>query len=388
MSDWILVAIPLFVVMATVLQRSGIAENLFMSLHRLFGRFRGGLAISIILICVLLGACTGVISAALLTMGLIGLPNLTKQGYQKPFSCGVVMSGGCLSTIIPPSIMLVVMGQVTGISVGKLFMAAIFPGLMLASLYVSYIVLRSMLQPASAGKGSSADLETTESVSFAKLILPIITSTIPPVLLIVAVLGSIYAGIATPNEAAAVGALCAVLLSIGYKKFNLRMLYDSCLDAAIITSLTLVIIASVTAFTTVFMGIGGLQMAQQFMLSIGLGKWALFFIMIFIVFILGMFMDWPAIVLITFPIFIPIANEIGFDKIWFVISVAIILQTSYMTPPFGFALFLLRGVAPEGIVMQDLYRGVIPFILLIVLGLVIVAVFPQIVTWLPSTMIR
>lgn len=388
MSDWILVAIPLFVVMATVLQRSGIAENLFKSLHRLFGKFRGGLAISVILICVLLGACTGVISAALLTMGLIGLPNLTKQGYQKDLSCGVVMSGGCLSTIIPPSIMLVVMGQVTNLSVGKLFMAAIFPGLLLASLYIFYIILKSLLQPASVGKGSAADFETTESASLAKLMLPIVTSIVPPVLLVVAVLGSIYAGVATPTEAAAVGALCAVLLSIGYRKFNLRMLYEACSDAAIITSMTLVIIASVTCFTTVFMGIGGLQIAQKFMLSIGLGKWVLFFIMIFIVFILGMFMDWPPIVLITFPIFIPIASEIGFDKIWFVISVAVILQTSYMTPPFGFALFMMKGIAPEGIVMEDLYRGVIPFILLIIIGLVLVAVFPRIITWLPSTMIR
>ena len=388
MSDWILVAIPLFVVMSTVLQRSGIAENLFKSLHRLFGKFRGGLAIAIIVICVFLGATTGVIAATVLTMGVIGLPNLLKQGYQKDFACGVVMSGGCLGTIIPPSIMLVVMGQVTNLSVGKLFMAAIFPGFLLASLYIFYIILKSWLQPASAGKGSVENFETTESISLVRLIFSTVTSILPPALLIVAVLGSIYAGVATPTEAAAVGAFCAIIMSIAYKNFSLKMFYESCSDAAFITSMTLMVIAGVTCFTHVFMGIGGIQVAQKFLLSIALGKWGLFSIMIFIIFILGMFMDWPPIILITFPIFIPIANEIGFDRIWFVISVAVILQTSYMTPPFGFALFFLKGVAPEGIVMQDLYRGVIPFIFLIVIAVVLVAAFPQIITWLPSTMIR
>ena len=387
MNNWLLVAIPLFVFMSTVLQRSGIAERLFTSLHRLFGKFRGGLAIVIILISVLLGACTGIIAATLLTMGLIGVPNLIKQGYQKDFSYGVVMAGGCLSTIIPPSIMLVVMGQVTNLSVGKLFMAALFPGLLLSSLYIFYIILKSLLQPASVGKGSIADFKTTEPISSVRLI-SIVTSILPPVLLITAVLGSIYTGVATPTEAAAIGAFSAIIMSIGYKKFSLKMLYKSCSDAASITAMTLLIIAGVTAFTTVFMGIGGLQMAQKFMLSLGMGKWVLFSIMGFIIFILGMFMDWTAIVLITFPIFIPIANEIGFDRIWFVISVAVILQTSYMTPPFGFALFLMKGIDPESIVMEDLYRGVIPFIFLIVIDVVLLVVFPQIITWLPSTMIK
>ncbi len=227
MNNWLLVAIPLFVFMSTVLQRSGLAEKLFTSLHRLFGKFRGGLAIVIILISMLLGACTGIIAATLLTMGLIGVPNLIKQGYRRDFSYGLVMAGGCLSTIIPPSIMLVVMGQVTNLSVGKLFMAALFPGLLLSSLYIFYIILKSLLQPASVGKGSIADFKTTEPISSVRLI-SIVTSILPPVLLIAAVLGSIYTGVATPTEAAAIGAFSAIIMSIGYKKFNLKMLLRCC----------------------------------------------------------------------------------------------------------------------------------------------------------------
>ncbi|MFC2009100.1 TRAP transporter large permease subunit [Chloroflexota bacterium] len=387
MNSWLLVAIPLFVFMAAILERSGVAESLFSSLHKLFGRARGGLGIVIVIMCVMLGACTGVIGATLLTAALIGLPNLLKQGYDKDLSCGIVAAGGCLGTIVPPSIMLVVMGQVVGLSVGKLFMGALFPGLLLASLYIVYIVIKSMLQPASVGYASPVESGRREPLTV-RLVLSAAGGIIPPAFLIVAVLGSIYGGLATATEAAGVGALFAVLLSIAYKRFGMRMLHDACSDTAFTTSMTLMIIASVTVFTTVFVGIGGQDVAQAFLLTLGIGKWGLFSLMCLIIFVLGMFMDWPPIVLLTFPIFLPVVGELGIDQLWFVIAIAVLLQTSYMTPPFGFALFMLRGVAPEGVAMENVYRGIIPFLVLIAVAVVLLALFPQIITWLPNTMIR
>ncbi len=387
MGSWLLVAIPLFVFMASILERSGVAEVLFTSLHKLFGRARGGLGIVVVLMCVMLGACTGVIGATLLTAALIGLPNLLKQGYDKDLSCGIVAAGGCLGTIVPPSIMLVVMGQVVGLSVGKLFMGALFPGLLLASLYILYIVLKGVLQPKSVGYSAPVESESREPITL-RFVLSAAGGIIPPAFLIVAVLGSIYGGLATATEAAAVGALFAVLLSVAYKRFGIRMLRDACSDTAFTTSMTLMIIAGVTVFTTVFVGIGGQEVAQTFLLSVGIGKWGLFSLMCLVIFILGMFMDWPPIVLLTFPIFLPVIGELGINQLWFVIAVAVLLQTSYMTPPFGFALFMLRGVAPEGVGMENVYRGIIPFLLLIAVAVVVLAVFPQIVTWLPDTMIR
>ncbi|HUT70356.1 MAG TPA: TRAP transporter large permease subunit [Desulfatiglandales bacterium] len=385
MDNYILIAIPLFIFMAQILDQSGVSEGLFDAMRHLFGPIRGGIAIAVVVVSTLFGACTGIIGASVVTMGLLSLPVMLKYGYDKRLSAGCICAGGTLGILIPPSIMLIVMGNQATLSVGKLFAGAIIPGLILSGLYITYIAIRCYLNPHA---GPALRPEERAAVSGKQLSLMTLKSLVPPMILILGVLGSIFTGIATPTEASGVGAFLAFMLTLSYGKFTLRGLYSAVLQTARTTSMVIIILVGASCFTAVFLGFGGGDVVEGYILGLGLGRWSIFIIMMIICFILGMFIDWIGIVMITFPIFLPIAENLGFDKLWFVIAVAVMLQDSFLTPPFGYALFYIKGVAPPEVSIEDIYLGAIPFWILMEVGLVIVVIFPQTILWLPSLMVK
>jgi tripartite ATP-independent transporter DctM subunit len=385
MDNYILVAVPLFILMAQLLDRSGIAEGLFITMRYLFRSLRGGLAIAVIVVSTLFGACTGIIGASVVTMGLLSLPLMLKCGYNKRLASGVICAGGTLGILIPPSIMLIVMGDQANLSVGKLFAGAIIPGLILSALYVTYILVRCYMHPED---GPALSAEEIAAVSGRELLMMVVKSMLPPSILILGVLGSIFTGIATPTEASGVGALLSFCMIIAYKKFKWQTIYEAITQTAKTTSMVVLILAGASCFTGVFLGSGGGKVVSSLILGIGLGKWGTFVFMMVITFVLGMFIDWIGIVLIVFPIFLPIAEGLGFDKLWFVVSMAVMLQDSFLTPPFGYALFYLKGIAPEEVTTGDIYWGVFPFWRLMELGLIIVVVFPWTITWLPGVLVK
>jgi len=335
----------LFVLMAQFLTQSGIADELFLSMRYVFGRMRGGLGVSVIVVSTIFAACTGVIGASVTTMGVLALPLLLKYGYEKELSSGLVCAGGSLGIIIAPSIMLVVMASEAGVSVGKLFLSALGPGLLLAGLYTLYTIVYCYLKP-SAGPALSKEEIT---ISFSEKFILIVKNLVPPALLIVGVLGSIFLGI-----------------------------------AGLISAMCFIILFGATCFTGVFLQAGCGGAIEEALLSSGIGKWGIFIIINIIVIILGMFIDWMGIVMIVLPTFMPIALSLGFDRLWFVTMVALNLQASFLTPPFGYALFYIKGILPAGITTEQVWRGVIPFILIIVLALILCTVFPQLILWLPN----
>jgi len=381
MDNYVLIAIPLFIFMAILLDQTGISEGLFKTMRYLAGRLKGGLAVGVVFISVIMGASTGIIGASVVTMSVLSLPVMLESGYNKSFSTGIIAAGGTLGILIPPSIMLVFMSTQSDIPVGTLFAAAMGPGLLLSGLYVVYILALCHFKPE---MGPTISEKERQTISKGELTAMFFKSFVPPMLLILGVLGSILVGIATPTEAAGVGSLFTLILAFFYGKLSWKSLYNSAMQCAKTTSMALMIVAGATGFVGVFLGIGGGDVVSEFLLSLGLGKWGIFAVMMIIIFLLGMFIDWLGILLIAFPIFLPIADQLGFGQLWFVIIVAIILQTSFLTPPFGYALFYLKGTAPPEISMVDIYRGIIPFVFLIVLGLIICILFPQIITWLPA----
>jgi len=385
MMSYILTAVPLFIFMSQLLSSSGIAEDLFDALRYVFGSLRGGLGVSMIVYSIIFAACTGIISASVVSMGLIGMPLMLKYGYDKRLSSGIICAGGTLGILIPPSIMLIIMGNESGISVGKLFAGAIIPGAILASLYITYILIKSHLRPDMA---PALTLEERKSVSIKTIMLMTLKSLVPPSLLILGVLGTIFTGIATPTEAAAIGATIALIITIVYGRFHWRKFYESILETAKVTSMAMIILVGATCFTGVFIGIGGGDAVTGFIFGLGLGKWGTFVAMMIVLFILGMFIDWIGIVMIVFPIFLPMAQELGFDMLWFVVIMAVMLQDSFLTPPFGYALFFLKGVAPPEVSTADIYWGTFPFWRLMELGFIICVIFPQTITWLPSLIVK
>lgn len=385
MDNYILLAIPLFIFMAQILDQSGVAEKLFKAMRYLFGPLRGGLAVAVVVVSTLFGACTGIIGASVVTMGLLALPVMLKYGYDKRLSCGCIAAGGTLGILIPPSIMLIVMANQASLSVGKLFAGAIVPGLILSTLYIIYILFKCQVHPEA---GPALTLEERKAVSTRELTLMVLKSLAPPMILILGVLGTIFTGIATPTEASGVGAFLAFIMTLAYGKFTWSGLYLALAQTGKTTSMVIVILVGATCFTGVFLGLGGGDVVEEFILSIGLGKWGTFIVMMIVCFVLGMFIDWIGIVMITFPLFLPIAAQLGFDKLWFVVTIAVMLQDSFLTPPFGYALFYLKGVAPEEVTTSDIYWGSFPFWRLMELGLIIVVIFPQTITWLPSIIIK
>ncbi len=385
MDNYIFVCIPLFIFMAQLLDQSGVAEELFDTMRYLFGPIRGGVAIAVIVVSTLFGACTGIIGASVVTMGLLAMPVMLKHGYNKELASGVVCAGGTLGILIPPSIMLVVMADQSALSVGKLFAGAIVPGLILSGLYVGYILIRCYFKPED---GPPLSLDERKLVSGRQLFFMVLKSMVPPMVLILGVLGSIFTGIATPTEAAGVGALLAFAMTVAYGKFTWNGLYTAVVNTAKTSSMVLIILVGAGCFAGVFMGSGGGEVVKELIYGIGLGKWGTFIVMMIILFLLGMFLDWVGIIMICFPIFLPMAKELGFDKVWFVVTIAVMLQDSFLTPPFGYALFYLKGVAPPEVTTANIFWGAFPFWRLMEVGLIICVLWPESINWLANTLVK
>ena len=378
-------AVPLFTFMGVILQHSGITKNLYDSLYEALGDLKGGLAIVTVIFGTILATCLGVIAASVTILTLIALEPMISRGYDKSLAAGSIVASGTLGILIPPSIMLVVYGPQAGLSIGQMFMGAIFPGLILSALYIAYIVIRCRINPK---LGPSTSSEQITKFSMEKFI-NLLKSMVPPVVLILAVLGSIFTGIAPPTEAAAMGSLAAILLAIAYRKFSWKLISHACIETLRVSSFVVIIAALSYAFVGVFMSAGSGEVVSNFILSVPGGRWAAFTVIMLIVFLLGMFIEWIGIVFIIVPIFSPIIIKLGFNPLWAGMMVCINLQMAFQTPPMAMSIFVLKGTAPPelGITIGHIIKGVIPFILIIMFTLVLCTIFPGIITWLPEKMI-
>ena len=383
--SYTLLAIPLFVFMGVMLEKSGIAEKLYQALYVWLSGFNGGLAIVTVLLGTILAACVGVIGASVSMLAIFALPAMLRRGYDKALASGAVCGGGTLGILIPPSIMLVVYGPMAGVSVGKLFMAAFIPGFVLSGLYCGYIAMRCAIRK-EMGPAVPAGEVRESFLQKSKLLF---VALAPTAVIILAVLGSIFLGIAPPTEAAAVGALASIGLAAVYKRFNLDVLKDTAMRSMQVSSMIYLIGALSFAYVGVFIGAGCGDVIKEFILGAPGGRWGGFAMIMFIVFLLGFFIDWIGIVFIMVPIVAPIAPVLGFDPLWFGMMLVINLQMSFMTPPFAGAIFYLRGSADPslGVTMADIIRGVWPFVICIIIGLVLCTAFPQLILWLPGKMI-
>jgi tripartite ATP-independent transporter DctM subunit len=383
MENVTLLAVPLFVFMGVMLERSGLAEELLDTMGLVFARIRGGLAVSVVVVGALLGASTGIVGATVVTMGLLAVPTMLKRGYQRELATGTVAASGTLGQIIPPSIVLVLIGDIVGVPVGDLFMGAVFPGLVLVGLYALYILLAAYLRPHTAPPIPHEELaQLTPAIMMRKMT----RALFPPLFLMVAVLGSIFAGIASPTEAAAVGAVGATCLTIANRKFSYKILNEVMISTMQLTCMVFIILVGAAAFGLVFRGLGGDGLVRGFLSGIAEdhGKWFVLAIVMGLIFIIGFFLDFIEITFIHVPVLAPIMIDFGFDPAWFCILIAVNLQTSFMTPPFGFSLFYLKAVTPPEVETGHIYRGIIPFVLFQLIGLMIVVFFPVLVTWLPK----
>ena len=384
MQNYVLVAVPLFIFMAQMLDASGIAEKLFHTMHVILGPIRGGLALAVIIVCTVFAASSGVVGATEVAIGLLAVPALMKRKYNLPLIAGSICAGGTLGIIIPPSIMLVVYGSLVGMSVGQLFAAAMFPGLLLSSLYIIYIIIRCGINPK-----LGPPLPKEERIyTLGQKLKMIVSSLIPPGTLILLVLGSIVAGIATPTEAAGIGSLGAIILALGYGKLSWQSVKDASISTLLTTSMVMTLFLGGNAFQSIFMGLGGGDAIYDILMGFNLSPYVILFIMMGCVFFLGMFIDWLGILLIVLPIFIPITQELGFDQLWFATLICVNLQMAFLTPPFGYSLFYLKGIAPEEMTIMHIYKGVVPFIALQWIGLITCIVFPQLVLWLPRAIFK
>lgn len=382
-NNYTLVAIPLFIYMAQVLDRSGVAEELFNSMYIVLGGIKGGLGLAVVVVCTIFAASTGIIGASVVAMTLLASPAMLNKGYQKELTAGVICAAGTLGILIPPSIMMVVYGGLTGMketSVGMLFAGGIMPGLLLAGLYFAYIIIRCNLNPE---LGPPVSKEEASGYTASQKWGMTLKSLVPPLSLILIVMGSILGGIATPTEAAGMGALGSVLLALVKRKITWEVVKTSGYQTLKVTSMVMMLFIGGKFFASVFLGAGGGDVVSNLLVGSGISKWVALLIMMVIVFIMGAFVDWAAILLVTVPIFLPIALELGFDPLWFSLLMCVNLQTSFLTPPFGYALFYFKGAAPEGYTMMDIYRGIVPFVILQIIGLFLITIFPKIVTWLP-----
>ncbi len=387
MTNVTLLAVPLFVFMGVMLERSGLAEELLETMGLAFGRLRGGLAISVVVVGALLGASTGIVGATVVTMGLLAVPTMLKRGYHEELATGTVSASGTLGQIIPPSIVLVLIGDIVGVPVGDLFMGAVLPGLVLVGLYVAYIVAVAFAKPDWAPPISDEELS---SLSSADLLKKFSRALFPPLFLMIAVLGSIFAGIASPTEAAGVGAVGATALTIMNKRFSLTILREVMDSTMQLTCMVFIILVGAAAFGLVFRGMGGDELVRGFLASVAAsyGQWTVLAIVMGLIFVIGFFLDFIEITFIHVPVLAPIMIDFGFDPIWFCILIAVNLQTSFMTPPFGFSLFYLKAVTPPEITTGHIYRGIIPFVGFQLIGLLLVVFFPILATWLPTVVFR
>ncbi len=400
MNNGMLVAVPLFVLMGVTLERAHIAEDLLETLGALFGHLRGGLGIAVTLVGMLLAASTGIVGATVVTMGLLSLPTMLKRGYDPAIATGIICASGTLGQIIPPSIILVLLGDVLSsayqqaqlnqgifspetVSVGDLFIGAIIPGLLLVSLYIIYLIIIGKLRP-SAMPGNHESV--AHAADTGPMLLHVFYVLLPPLLLILAVLGSILAGLATPTEAAAVGAVGALFLAAIRGELSTRKVTDIGRTTARISSMVFLILIGASVFSLVFRGYGGDDVVRNFLLAMPGGVAGAVITVMLVMFLLGFVLDFIEITFVVVPIVGPVLLGMGLDPVWLGIMIAINLQTSFLTPPFGFALFYLRGVAPDDVATSAIYRGVIPFVALQIFVLILLAVWPELVTWLPDTL--
>jgi tripartite ATP-independent transporter DctM subunit len=378
MGSFTLVAIPLFVFMAMILERTGVARDLYRMMHLWFGGVRGGLAIGTLMICAIFAAMVGISGAAVVAMGTIALPAMLERGYDKKMVLGVINTGGGWGVLIPPSILMILYSLITGVSVGKMFAAGILPGIMLMVLTSAYVLIRCYLQPHLAPDLPKEE-RGTWSEKFAAL-----RSVLLPIMVVFMVLGSIIGGITTPTEAAAMGVLGSLISAAVYRSLNLELLRDASVRTFKLTGMIMWILFAAHAFSAAYQSMGAQPMIADMLQSIPGGPWAVIITMMLIVFLLGMVLDPVGIMLITLPVFTPIVSSMGFDPIWFGILFVINMEIGYMTPPFGFNLFYLKGVVPPGITMSDIYRSVIPFVIIQIVGIGCLMVFPDIATYLPE----
>ncbi len=382
-SNFVLAAVPLFVFMGSMLERSGIAERLFEAVHLWTRRLPGGLAIGTIIMCVIFAASTGVIGATETVVGLLAIPVMLKYAYSKELISGTICAGGSLGTIIPPSVVVVVLGPVADVSVGDLFVGMVFPGLIMAGLYLVYILGHCIVDPARGPRLPPGDDEPP----LAEKLRITSTAMLPPAVMIFAVLGSIMFGWAAPTEAAALGAAGSVVLTIGYGRFTFAVLRDTVLRTLKVTCMIMVILLCGNMFAGVFIASGGVALTEELISAGNLGPWLTLIAFLTIAFIAGFVLDWISVLLIFIPVFIPIVRVMGFDPVWFCVLFLIVIQTSYLTPPMAPAIFYLRGISPPEITLKHMFSGVVPFILLQLLTLGIVAYFPPVVLWLPSKLL-
>ena len=368
----VLMAIPLFIFMGLILQRTKLAEQLLESMGRLFGSLRGGVAVSTVLVGALLAASTGVVGASVVAMGLISLPVMLRYGYSKELATGTICAAGTLGQLIPPSIVLIILGDVLNVPVGDLFRAAIIPGLILIGCYIVYIIIFCLIKPEAAPPVPLED----DSVSKTKVILDALVAVIPPLMLILVVLGSIFTGLATPTESSALGCVGAVVLAIAYRKFSMYMLWDSAIETVKITAMVFAVLLGASIFSMGFAFTGGEEEIEHLLLNIPGEKWGFMIFTMLLIMVLGFFLDYIEISYIVLPLVYIVVEQLGINPIWFAILVAMNLQTSFLTPPFGFALFYLKGVAPENVSTSNIYRGVLPFIAIQFTMVLAILVFP------------
>ncbi len=379
MSNYVLLAVPLFIYMGLMLEKSGLAESLLETMAMLFGKVRGGLAIAVVVVGTLLAASTGIVGATVITMGLISLPTMLKRNYSPELATGTIASSGTLGQIIPPSVVLVLLGSVLNVSVGDLFAAAIIPGTLLVVCYIVYILVLSRLKPEVAPPIPESEIQAFKREGFVK---QVFQAFVFPLLLIVAVLGSIFLGIASPTEAAAVGAVGATLLTMLQKKFNRDVLISVMQQSTKLTCMVFIILLGATTFALVFRGMGGDRFLVELIEQADLSPTVFLLLVMVVVFIAGFFIDFIEIIFIIVPVVAPIFIAFDMNLIWIGILLALNLQTSFLSPPFGFSLFYLKGVAPPSITTQQLYRGIVPFVVIQFLFLLLVILFPQIVLFL------
>jgi tripartite ATP-independent transporter DctM subunit len=382
-SDYILIAIPLFVFMGVVIEKSGLAMRLYEAMRVLLGRLRGGLALATVVACTIFAAATGVIGASVVTMGLLALPAMLKHKYDKSLATGAICAAGTLGILIPPSVLILVYAPLAGLSVGEMYMAAFIPGLVLSALYLIYIVIRCFFRPQD---GPAMPTEELAEYSLARKLTMLATSVLPVTVLIIAVLGSIFFGLAAPTEAAGIGAFASLLLALAYKSINKETLKAAVYSTMSITCMIYLVMMGANFFSSVFLHVGGGSVVTNLVLGLPLPDWGIVLAMFTIVFIMGAFIDWIGILMIAVPLFTPIAAGLGLNPLWFGMMVVVIMQTSFLTPPFAYAIFYLKGIAPPEVETMHIYRGMLPFILLQFVGVALCALFPQLILWLPGLM--
>jgi len=383
MGNYVLVSVPLFILMACILERAGVAEDLFRAVHVWSGRIRGGLAVAVIISCAIMAAMVGVIGAEVVTMGVVALPAMLSRHYDKDLALGSICAGGGLATLIPPSVVFIMYGLTAGVSVGQLYMAGVVPGLLLSGLFIAYIMIRCYLQPHLAPAASIAERNIPLAEKFALL-----RGLILPGLVAFSVLGSLYLGLATPTEAAGVGCVGAFLSAAVNRRLTWENVTRAVADTTRVTCMLYWLFFGASALIGVYTLAGGTNFMKQTITALPIGPWGILALMMIIWFILGCMIDWIGILLLTAPIFVPIIESLGFNSIWFGVLFCMNMQISYVSPPFGPAVFYLKGVTPPDITIGDIFHSIWPFMALQVVALFIVISFPQLALWLPSLMIK